>query len=80
MITLLLEPGDLYYDLELQELAKIKPRPAFLPVLRLMLGLRRIKIPAGRLSRPAGDSETGGHRGSYRQLFGCFVRSCASVA
>ena len=34
MVMLLLEPGGLYYDLELKVIAAIKPRPAFLPLLR----------------------------------------------
>jgi hypothetical protein len=36
MVALLLEPGGFYYDLELKMIAAIKPRPAFLPVLRLI--------------------------------------------
>jgi len=37
MVTLLLEPGGLYYDLELKTIAALKPRPAFLPVLRMLV-------------------------------------------
>ncbi len=35
MVTLLLEPGGLLYDLERQMIAAIKPRPVFLPLLLL---------------------------------------------
>jgi site-specific DNA recombinase len=38
LVTLLLEPGGLYYDLELRMIAAIKPRPVFLPTLRLLEG------------------------------------------
>jgi hypothetical protein len=31
--------GDLYYDLENKIIAAIKPRPAFLPVLRMLNGM-----------------------------------------
>src|SRR6266487_2576964 len=36
MITQILEPGGLHYDVELKEIAAITPRPEFLPVLRLL--------------------------------------------
>jgi len=36
---LLLEPGGLYYDLELKMIAALKPRPAFLPILRMLKGV-----------------------------------------
>src|SRR5215471_4254058 len=39
MVMLLLEPGGLYYDLELKLIAALKPRPAFLPVLRMLTGV-----------------------------------------
>ena len=39
MVTLLLEPGGLYYDLELKTIAALKPRPAFLPILRMLNGI-----------------------------------------
>ena len=39
MVMLLLEPGGLYYDLELKIIAAFKPRPAFLPVLRMLTGV-----------------------------------------
>ncbi|MDQ6660383.1 MAG: hypothetical protein M3Z24_05395, partial [Chloroflexota bacterium] len=39
MVMLLLEPSGLYYDLELKMIAGIKPRPAFLPVLKLLPGI-----------------------------------------
>ncbi len=36
MVMVLLEPGGLYYDLELKIIAAIKPKPVFLPVLRML--------------------------------------------
>ena len=39
MVTIILEPGGLYYDLENRVIAAIKPRPAFLPVLRMLGGV-----------------------------------------
>jgi hypothetical protein len=39
MVTIILEPGGLYYDLENKVIAAIKPRPAFLPVLRMLNGV-----------------------------------------
>src|SRR5439155_7172764 len=35
MVILLLEPGGLHYDLEVKIIAALKPRPAFLPILRM---------------------------------------------
>jgi hypothetical protein len=39
MVLLLLEPGGLYYDLEQKIIAALKPRPAFLPILRMLNGI-----------------------------------------
>jgi len=39
IVMLLLEQGGLYYDLELKMIAALKPRPAFLPVLRMLTGM-----------------------------------------
>jgi site-specific DNA recombinase len=39
MVTIILESGGLYYDLENKIIAAIKPRPAFLPVLRMLNGV-----------------------------------------
>ena len=39
IVTIILEPGGLYYDLENKIIAAIKPRPAFLPVLRMLNGV-----------------------------------------
>ncbi len=39
MVTIILEPGGLYYDLEQKIIAAIKPRPAFLPALRMLDGV-----------------------------------------
>ncbi len=39
MVMLLLETGGLYYDLEQKTIAAIRPRPAFLPVLRMLEGV-----------------------------------------
>ncbi len=39
MVLLLLEPGGLYYDMEQKIIAALKPRPAFLPILRMLNGI-----------------------------------------
>jgi site-specific DNA recombinase len=39
MVILLLEPGGLFYDMEQKMIAAIKPRPAFLPILRMLCGV-----------------------------------------
>src|SRR5450755_80219 len=39
MVIIALETGGLYYDLENKIIAAIKPRPAFLPVLRMLNGV-----------------------------------------
>ncbi len=39
MIMLLLEPGGLYYDLELKTIAALNPRPPFVPILRMLNGV-----------------------------------------
>jgi len=39
MVILLLEPGGLYYDMEQKIIAALKPRPAFLPILRMLNGI-----------------------------------------
>src|SRR2546421_9290061 len=39
MVTMMLEPGGMYVDLELKIVAAIKPRPAFLPILRMLDGV-----------------------------------------
>ncbi len=49
MVLLLLEPGGLYYDLELKEIAALRPRPAFLAVMRLIDGLIEYKEATGTL-------------------------------
>jgi site-specific DNA recombinase len=49
MVILLLEPGGLYYDLENKIIAAIKPRPAFLPVLRMLNGIVEYEEARGLL-------------------------------
>ena len=49
MVVLLLERGGLYYDLENKIIAAIKPRPAFLPVLRLLEGVVGYEEATGTL-------------------------------
>src|SRR5579875_3111826 len=49
MVLLMLEPGGLYYDLELKEIAALKPRPAFLPLMRLIEGFIEYKEATGTL-------------------------------
>ncbi|GHO54474.1 hypothetical protein [Ktedonobacter robiniae] len=43
MVSILLEPEGLYYDAELKMIAALKPRPAFLPILRLLQGVFEYK-------------------------------------
>jgi site-specific DNA recombinase len=47
MVLLLLEPGGLYSDLEMKEIAALKSRPAFLPMMRLIDGLIEYKEATG---------------------------------
>jgi site-specific DNA recombinase len=49
MVTIVLEPGGLYYDLENKIVAAIKPRPAFLPVLRMLNGIMEFDETRGLL-------------------------------
>ena len=49
MVLLLLEPGGLYYDLEIKEIAALRPRPAFLLVMWLIEGLMEYKEATGTL-------------------------------
>jgi site-specific DNA recombinase len=49
MVLLLIEPGGLFYDLELKMIAALRPRPAFLPVMRLIDGLVEYKEATGTL-------------------------------
>ncbi len=49
MVTIILEPGGLYYDLENKIIAAIKPRPAFLPVLRMLNGVMEFDETRGLL-------------------------------
>ena len=49
MVLLMLEPGGLYYDLELKEIAAVKPRPAFLSIMRLIEGFIEYKEATGIL-------------------------------
>ncbi len=49
MVTMLLEPGGLYYDLENKMIAALKPRPAFLPILRMLDGVTEYEETRGLL-------------------------------
>lgn len=49
MVTIILEPEGLYYDTELKIIAALKPRPAFLPVLRMLKGIVEYKETSGLL-------------------------------
>ncbi len=49
MVTIILEPGGLYYDLENKIIAAIKPRSAFLPVLRMLNGVMEFDETRGLL-------------------------------
>src|SRR5215469_14105324 len=39
MVILMLAPGGLYYDMEQKIIAALRPRPAFLPILRMLNGI-----------------------------------------
>ncbi len=49
MITQVLEPGGLHYDVEIKEIVAITPRPAFPPVLRLLEGVVEYQEATGTL-------------------------------
>jgi site-specific DNA recombinase len=49
MVTMLLEVGGLYYDLERKMIAAIKPRSIWLPVLRLAQGVAESQEMTGLL-------------------------------
>lgn len=49
MVTIILEPEGLYYDTELKMIAALKPRPAFLPVLRMLKEVVEYKETSGLL-------------------------------
>jgi hypothetical protein len=49
MVMLILEPGGLHYDVEMKEIAAFTPRPAFLPVLRLLEGVVEYEEATGTL-------------------------------
>ena len=49
LVAVLMEPGGLYYDLEGQVIAAIKPRPVFLQVLRLMPDFVKYQEATGTL-------------------------------
>jgi DNA invertase Pin-like site-specific DNA recombinase len=49
MVTLLLEPGGLHYNVEKKEIVALIPRPTFLPVLRLLEGVVAYEEMTGML-------------------------------
>jgi site-specific DNA recombinase len=49
MVTLMIEPGGFYFDLENKIIAAIKPRPAFLPILRMLNGVVEYEETSGLL-------------------------------
>jgi hypothetical protein len=49
MVNITSEPEGLYYDTELKMIAALKPRPAFLPVLRMLKGIVEYKETSGLL-------------------------------
>src|SRR5579863_1054037 len=49
MVKEILEPGGLHYDVETKEIAAITPRPAFLPVLRLLEEVTEYEEATGML-------------------------------
>jgi hypothetical protein len=62
MVTILLEPGGLYYNLENKTIVAIKPRPAFLPVLRVLKEALEFDQASGLLLTDTGASGTDGLR------------------
>lgn len=50
MVEHILEPEGLYYDTELKIIAALKPRPTFLPILRLLEGIVEYKEASGLLA------------------------------
>jgi len=77
MAMLLLEPGGLYYDLELKIIAALKPRPAFLPILRMLTGVVEYDEAKSLLvtenwqdrNRRASDYLQAYQRGNIRSVF-----------
>jgi hypothetical protein len=49
MVMIILAPGGLRYDVEVQEVAAVTPSPLFLPVLRLLEGVIEYKEATGTL-------------------------------
>jgi hypothetical protein len=49
MIAFMLEPGGLHYDVDVKEIAALTPRPAFLPILRLLEGVTEYEEATGTL-------------------------------
>ncbi|GHO73881.1 hypothetical protein KSD_16520 [Ktedonobacter sp. SOSP1-85] len=49
MVTILLEPEGFSYDPEWNMIAALKPRPAFLPIFRLLQGVLNTKKPVNCL-------------------------------
>lgn len=49
MVILLLEPGGLYYELQKKSIVAIRPRPAFLPLLRMLDGVVEFNEAKGLL-------------------------------
>ncbi len=49
MVEHILEPEGLYYDTELKMIAALKPRPNFLPILRMLEGVVEYKETSGLL-------------------------------
>ena len=49
MVTLMVQPGGLYYETELKMIAALKPQPAFVPVLRMVAGVVEYDETSGLL-------------------------------
>src|SRR5215471_4428653 len=73
MVMLLLEPGGLYYDLELKTIAALKPRPAFLPVLRMLTGVVEYDEVRGVLVTENWQDRNRRVSGSLSPMFSLFL-------
>ena len=62
MVILMLEPGGLCFDMDQKIIAALKPRPAFLPILRMLNGIAEYDKTRGQLLRSVGKTGTDGIR------------------
>ncbi len=74
MVTMILEPGGMYYDVEMKEIAAITPRPAFLPVLRMLRGVVEYEEATGTLVTTVAAAEPTGFEPAIFCVTGRHVR------